>query len=248
MEQKWNKTIRDIQDQITPPQTDDELEIDDSFDYSNYAVVRGEFFSHLKEPSIAFSDMQFSANSAAVKKMPETDYIQILISPDSKKILIRAAQEDEKDSFLWVTYRRKDGKRLPKKVTCKMFSAKLFDQMSWDPESRYKFLGKLIQVQGELFLAFDLTEPEVFQREASSEGKPKRSRVPQYLDEWKNQFGIPFEEHKKLQVTTFDGYAVFSISDKQGSQGADKKEEVEASPTMGTEPHGTGGPDVFRTI
>ena len=248
MDQKITKTIRDIQDQITPPLTDEELEIDDDFDYSEYAVVRGEFFSHLKEPSIAFSDMQFSANSAAVRKLPNTDYIQILISPDSRKILVRAALEDEKDSFLWVTYRKKDGKRLPKKVTCKMFSAKLFDQMGWDPESRYKFLGKLIRVQGELFFAFDLSEPEVFQREISPEGKSKRARVPQYIDEWKNQFGIPYEEHKKLQVTTFDGYAVFSISDKQPPQPDDSKDMRDTASPVGTEPHGTGGPDVFRTI
>lgn len=247
MDQKLSKTIRDIQDQITPPQPDDELEIDDDFDYSQYAVVRGEFFSHMNEPSIAFSDMQFSANSAAVKKMPGADYIQILISPDSKKILVRAAQEDEKDSFLWVTYRRKDGKRVPKKVTCKMFSAKLFDQMGWDPESRYKFLGKLLQIQGELFFAFDLSEPEVFQREVSSAGKAKRSRVPQYIDDWKNQFGIPFEEHKQLQITTFDGYAVFSISDKP-SQQAENTGKAEIATTMGIEAHEAGGSNAFSTI
>ena len=248
MDHRQNKTVRDIQDQVTPVLAEDaELEIDDDFDYSQYAVVRGEFFSHINEPSIAFSDMQFSANSAAVRKLPNTDYIQILINPESKKILVRAAHEDEKDSFLWVRYRRKDGKRLPKKVTCKMFSAKLFDQMGWDAESRYKFLGKMIRSQGEVFFVFDLSEPEVFQREISPEGKPKRLRVPQYIEEWKSQFGIPYEEHKKLQVTTFDGYAVFSITDSQQPQAAETG-NTEKIPSPGPETHVTGGPNGFRTI
>ena len=249
MDQKPTKTIADIQDQVTPVIVDeDDLEINDDFDYSNYAVVRGEFFSHIKEPSISFSDMQFSANSAAVNKMPNTDYIQILISPDTNKLLVRAAHEDDKDSFVWVSYRKKDGKRIPKKVTCKIFSAKLFDQMGWDPSSRYKFLGKMIQSQGELFFAFDLLEPEVFQREISPEGNPKRLRVPKYIEEWKDQFGIPLEEHKKLQVTTFDGYAVFTISDKKPLHPADSKNAAEETPSIGAETNGTGGPDVFRTI
>ena len=91
-------------------------------------------------------------------------------------------------------------------------SDQAFQNTVWDPESRYRFLGKLLQIQGELFFAFDLSEPEVFQREASSGGKSKRSRVPQYIDDWKNQFGVPVNEHKDtMQISIFDDYAVFRI-------------------------------------
>ena len=37
-----------------------------------------------------------------------------------------------------------------------------------------------------------------------------------YPEEWKNQFGLPVEEHhKSLQINIFDGYAVFGIQDTQ---------------------------------
>ena len=36
------------------------------------------------------------------------------------------------------------------------------------------------------------------------------ARTPSYPEEWKNQFGIPVEEHQKsMQVNIFEGYAVF---------------------------------------
>ena len=35
-------------------------------------------------------------------------------------------------------------------------------------------------------------------------------------EEWKNQFGIPVEEHQKsMQVNIFEGYAVFDIQEKK---------------------------------
>ena len=45
------------------------------------------------------------------------------------------------------------------------------------------------------------------------DGKVKTSRTPTYPEEWKNQFGLPVEEHQKsLQINIFDGYAVFGNS------------------------------------
>lgn len=253
MELNLRTDYEDIQDNLTP---DDEIEYDDNFDYTNFQVVRGEYFSHLKEPSIYFADMQFTANSAAVKKLPEADYVQILISPNDKKILVRAAREDDKDSFLWVSYRNKDHKRHPKKVTCKIFYAKLYDSMGWNPENKYKFLGKLIKSREELFFVFDLKSPEIFQRETTEGEKPKRSRIPAYNGDWKDQFGLPFEEHEKsLQIATFEDFVIFSLNDRKKETGkAEKEAELpadhdaaeiashsEAVPEI-------GGPDAFRTI
>ena len=120
--------------------------------------------------------------------------------------------------------------------------------MGWNPENRYKFLGKLIQSNGELFFAFDLTEPEVFQLEDSCEHEKRRSRIPQYVAEWKDQFGVPYEEHKKLQMITFDEYTVFSLSDKQMQKAPVAEQKPTEPVTQGNADRGTGGTNVFRTI
>ena len=65
-------------------------------------------------------------------------------------------------------------------------------------------------------LAFDLTSTEVYEKKYIEGQKPKSSRTATYPESWQNQFGMPFEEHRKsLQINTFNGYAVYEIKEKQ---------------------------------
>lgn len=193
-----------------------EIEIvkDDSFTYDGFQVVRGEFFSHIFEPSITFNKNKIAMNTACVRKLPEVEYVQMLVNPDEKKLAVRPCREDEKDSFKWRS--GGDGKPpKPKQVTCKMFFAKIMSLMEWNPDYRYKLLGKLIESNGELLFTFDLKSPEIFQRTIMKDGKPKAARKPTYPEEWKNQFGMPVEEHRKsLQVNKIEDYVVFGIREE----------------------------------
>ena len=59
--------------------------------------------------------------------------------------------------------------------------------------------------------------------------------------EWKNQFGIPFSEHKKaLQVNMFDGYTVFSVKEEKPKQETPPEEGAEKKPDNPPEPQGGG--------
>ena len=113
---------------------------DDSFSYKGYQVVRGEFFAHINEPSVTFSGNKVSVNRTCLKKVPDFDYMQILVNPEAKKLAIRPCAEETKDSFRWCSA---NGKRTPKQVTCRVFFAKVFSLMGWDMSYRYKLLGKL---------------------------------------------------------------------------------------------------------
>ena len=115
---------------------------DDSFSYKGYQVVRGEFFAHINEPSVTFSGNKVSVNRTCLKKVPDFDYMQILVNPEAKKLAIRPCAEETKDSFRWCSA---NGKRTPKQVTCRVFFAKVFSLMGWDMSYRYKLLGKLIR-------------------------------------------------------------------------------------------------------
>lgn len=185
-------------------------EVEEPFSYDGYQVVRGEFFAHIREPSIVFNNSKVAVNSACINKLTEVDYVQILINPDSKKLAVRPCTEDEKDSFLW--YSLQKGKRKPKQITCNVFFAKLMQLMDWNPNYRYKLLGKLVRSEGEMLFSFDLTAPEIFQRITVDGEKQRVSRKPVYPAKWQNQFGVDMEEHQKsLQINIFNGYAVFSI-------------------------------------
>lgn len=192
-----------------------EIEIieDNSFDFQGFQVVRGEFFSHIFEPAFTFSDYKVYVNTACIKKLPQFDYIQILVNPTTKKLAVKPCSEDVKDSFRWCSATEK---RSPKQITCRLFFAKVFSLMEWNPDYRYKLLGKLIRSNNELLFIYDLNNPEIFQRTLQEDGKKVSSRTPAYPEEWKNQFGLSYEEHKStMQVNIVDGYVIVDTEKKQ---------------------------------
>ena len=86
--------------------------------------------------------------------------------------------------------------------------------LDWNPDFRYKMLGRLIHANGEYLIAFDLTATEVYQRILQDGKTVKRSRTPIYPASWQNQFGLPYYEHRQsMQVNIFDGYAVYAIKE-----------------------------------
>ena len=96
--------------------------------------------------------------------------------------------------------------------------------MNWNPEYRYKILGKLIRTKTDMLFVFDLNCAETYRcREG---GKENHSRSPIYPDSWKNQFGVPVNEHQDmLQVSIFDDHAVFRISkEEEGYRKEDPKD------------------------
>lgn len=131
----------------------------DNFSYEGYQVVRGEFFAHFKEPSLTFNNYKLYVNMACLKKLPDTDYVHILVNPTEQKLVIRPCKEEEKDSFCW---RSNSSNRRPKQITCKIFFAKIFNMMEWNSKYRYKLIGKLIHTSNESLFVFDLKTAEVF--------------------------------------------------------------------------------------
>ena len=214
--QEMQQTIMEVQ------------EPDEPFSYDGYQVVRGEFFAHIYEPSITFNNCKVSLNTACLNRLPAVSYVQFLVNPEEKKLVVRPCSEDEKDSFRWCSER--NGKRKPKQITCRIFFAKIVNLMNWNPQYRFKMLGKIVRSGDEQLVVFDLAATETYPRVIKEGEKPKTSRTPIFPAEWQNQFGLPVEEHRKLlQVNIFNGYTVFGLGDAQSSTGEPRNiEEVMA--------------------
>ena len=149
---------------------------------------------------------------ACLRKFPEANAVQVLINRETKIMALLPCPESEKDAFIWCN--DNNGRRKPRQVTCRMFFAKIVDLMGWNPDYRYKMLGKMIRANGETLIVFDLKSAEIYQRTYTEEGKVKTARKPVFPAEWQNQFGLPYSEHKKsMQIDIFDGYAVYSLRD-----------------------------------
>ena len=206
---------------------------DITFSFEGYQVVRGEFFAHIFEPSLTLSNNKIYVNTACIRKLPNIDFVQLLVNADTRKVVIRPCTEDVKDSFRWCSATTK---RTPKQITARIPFGMIFTMMGWSTKNRYKLLGKLIKANNELLFVFDLSTPEVFLRKENADGKEVMSRKPSYPDEWKNQFGVPVEEHQdNLQINLFDGFTVFSVKEqnKRKKQKMDRIDEID-NPTSNT--------------
>lgn len=198
---------------------DEILDLGEDFDFDGFQVVRREFFAHLHEPSITFNNCKFGVNMACLAKFPTSEYAQVLINRQKKILALRPCPEGARDSFQWCSVSK--GKRKPKHITCKLFFAKIVTMMEWNPDYRYKLLGKLIHSNGEYLLAFDLTATEVYQRTFKEGEKPKTSRTPIFPAEWQDQFGLPYNEHRQsMQINIFDGYAIINVKENE-TEGTD---------------------------
>jgi hypothetical protein len=199
---------------------DEIIDMGDDFDFEGFQVVRREFFAHLTEPAVTFNNCRFYVNSACLNKFPDTDYVQVLVNRSTKILALRPCQENARDSFAWCSATK--GKRKPKQTTCKLFFAKIVSMMEWNPDYRYKLLGKLIHANGQYMIAFDLTATEVYQRTFPEGAKPKTSRTPVFPAGWQDQFGLPYKEHQQsMQINIFDGYAIYSIKDTSAPDGTE---------------------------
>lgn len=190
---------------------------EEQFSYDGYQVVRGEFFAHLFEPSVTFKDAKVSVNAACLNKLPNVTFVQFLVNPNEKKLAVKPCDEELKDSFSWAS-RNTAGKRKPRQISCEMFFAKVMKLMGWNPQYRYKVLGKLIRTKNDTLFVFDLTSAETYKRKNPESGDIDRKAY--YPDDWMEHFGVPVSEHQDLTlVSIFDDYTVFRIDKDEERKG-----------------------------
>lgn len=181
------------------------------FSFDGYQVVRREFFSHKFDPTLTIRNNGIVFNYACISKLDEVVYVQVLINPDTGKLVVRPCDEGARDAVRWCIAR--DDKRKSRQISCSMFTAKLYDLMGWETLYRYKMQGTRISYQGEQLYVFDLTSTEVFipatQDTGEPEGKPRKKTAVRFLENWRDSFGLPVAEHTaSTQIDLNEGYGM----------------------------------------
>ena len=189
-------------------------ELEDGFSFDGYFVARKELFAHLREPSITVRPTSIQFNTACIKGLEDTVYIQIHVNPVLKRMVVCGCQESDKDALRWCI--AKGDTRKPREMKGRDFCSELYDLMGWDKENRYKMLGFRIEFEGQPMYIFDLTVYERFsnkkrtkitkeEREQQNqvapgetaptvEPDPRRGYFP---DDIAHTFGMPVEEHRR---------------------------------------------------
>ena len=181
---------------------------EEEIDLSEYEIVRPEFFAHIKEPALTVNVDKIGVNTACVRLMPDVEYVQILVNRKEKKLLLKPCDEIEITGYRWG--KTKEGKRYPTQRTGELFVLTICELMDWNPDYRYKVLGKMVQANGKSLIAFDLTSSECFPKVVNRDGKKISSRQSS------GKFGPTYSESRRsLEVKTFDNYTVITVNGKK---------------------------------
>lgn len=218
-------------------------EIAANFSYDGYQVVRREMFAHLACPAVTIRKDSVTFNTACINGLEDAVYIQIFMSRNQKRMVIKKSSESVKDSLRWCVNR--NDKRKTRTITSREFSGMVYQMMAWDDSCRYKIAGHKIQYQGETLYVFELSEPEIFRElpKRTKEEKEelekrlspeelkelqrkemKESRTPFYPKDIQNTFGVPVSEHEDHPTlgdpVQYTGMSAFSKeeSETQGEQ------------------------------
>ena len=195
-------------------------ELESTFSYDGYQVVRKELFAHLRDPAIVIRKDSITFNTACISGLEDVVYVHVMFNSDLKRIVVRGCDENDKDALRWCI--AKPDKRKSRKMSCKPFSELVYNEMGWDSDCRYKILGYRINFEGETLYVFDLLVPEIFHEgqkrkkgesaPQSEETKPVNTRKGFYPDNIAGTFGVPVEEHlKESEVKQIDGYVSMGI-------------------------------------
>ena len=188
---------------------------DDEIELGEYEIVRPEFFAHIKEPAFTINVDKISVNTACVRLLPDTEFIQILINRQEKKLVLLPCDETEITGYRWVKI--KNGKRYSTQRSGEPFVLTLCRIMDWNPDYRYKILGRLVHSKGRTLIAFDMSSYECFPKRISEDGKKVSSRRSAFTSgDWDGRFGPKYAESRRsLQMETFNGFTVISIKGKE---------------------------------
>lgn len=209
------------------------VELEQSFSYDGYQIVRKELFAHLRDPAITIRKDSVTFNTACIEGLEDVVYIHMMFNRELKRIVVEGCDENDKDALRWCI--AKPDKRKSRKMVGKPFSELVYREMGWDENCRYKILGYRIQFEGKTLYVFDLMVPEIFHERKSRKKNEQASqevaempneddqnnnaaetevntRKGYYPDDVANTFGVPVEQHRAdMEIQQMDGYISVGI-------------------------------------
>lgn len=137
------------------------IRVNGEFDLSGYQIMKKEFSNPAYDAAITLSYESITFSAACLRVYDDTDYVQILIDADDKKVVIRKCDEYSRNAMRWARRRKKDGKRMSCSIKAPIVCARLFEMMGWNPKNRYRILGVRHICESVDIIQFVLEDAEV---------------------------------------------------------------------------------------
>lgn len=197
-------------------------ELQSTFSYNGYKVIRKELFAHLRDPALVIRKDSIAFNTACINGLEGVVYVHVMFNEDLQRIVVRGCGHDEKDALRWCVPKGED--RKSRKMNCKPFAEYVYEQLSWEKTCRYKILGYRIEYEGEALYIFDLKVPEIFEdrkrprkkgqtfgeRDNLGQVEQVEQTLPRkgfYAGDVANTFSVPVGVHQEeTKFKQMDGY------------------------------------------
>lgn len=162
------------------------VELEKTFSYDQYKVVRKEMHAGAYDPSIMIRANSITFNRACIRSLENVSYVRIYFSEVLGRLAIQPVEKNSPHAMHWCS--DKNGKRSPRAVICPDLTEWLYKTMGWTKGIRYKVLGYLIKVDGEMVYVFDFKYAKLYnERRNDKEGHiqptDRKGYFPQGLSE-----------------------------------------------------------------
>lgn len=174
------------------------------FDFRGFEVARSQFFDTTNKMCVTFDPKGIQFSTTCVKKFQNNQYIEILVHPIKKLIVVRNSNKKVRNSMRWAKIDNL-GNTVARKISGAAFIPTLYKLFGWNIDFKYRIRGVTKNKDGINIMIFDINDAMVFVPQANTEGENKNGRnilddviplVPKtgksivaFPDAWANSFG-----------------------------------------------------------
>lgn len=131
------------------------------FDLRGFEVARFQFFQITGMPYVTISAHGIQFNRVCIQKLNETKFVELLIHPIQKVLVVRPAEENTRHSLQWARLSEK-GKWMSRKIGGAAFIPTLYQLFSWNIEYKYCIKGVCHRNEENAILLFRWADAEIF--------------------------------------------------------------------------------------
>ena len=101
--------------------------------------VRADYISPRPKPKIMLTYDSFTFNTACVRLFPETEYVQIFVNTEKRRLKILPCEPSDDTAIKWSV--TKNNKKHPRNVRSKGLCSQVFSLMDWNVKYSYKAMA-----------------------------------------------------------------------------------------------------------
>ena len=131
------------------------------FDLRGFEVARSQFFDTPDRLCVTFSKKELKFSSACIRKLDSQQYIELLVHPLKRSLVVRTCNQKEKNSFRWAKMDNR-GAIIPRGIAGSAFLKTLYEIFGWDVQYKYRIRGIRKQKDDLSIIVFDTQEVELF--------------------------------------------------------------------------------------